>query len=237
MQKSALALLRPLTRVAARTSFRPAAAALSTSTAIHRPTASAQEPSPDKSERVCFACGQPGHAAHQCPNADNGYATAKAVDTDLDEFDDDDEFEVDDRKGRDVAKVHCLRCGQRGHYADDCPSSEIVCFNCSGTGHRSNECPNPRKTRDMSDVKCYNCDKDGHISRDCPEPRRERDRVDNRTCFRCGESASFSFFLPLLPFLPLSPSLFHSLATVFFCVVLTRSRGPPSGTMPDEPRL
>ncbi|KAK2410028.1 cleavage and polyadenylation specificity factor subunit [Trifolium repens] len=41
-------------------------------------------------------------------------------------------------------KLTCRRCGQEGHYVNDCQSPGTVCYNCQRPGHFSKDCKAPR---------------------------------------------------------------------------------------------
>ncbi|KAK2407619.1 cleavage and polyadenylation specificity factor subunit [Trifolium repens] len=42
------------------------------------------------------------------------------------------------------AKLTCRRCGQEGHFANDCQSPETVCYNCQRPGHFARDCKAPK---------------------------------------------------------------------------------------------
>ncbi|KAK2357014.1 receptor protein EIX2 [Trifolium repens] len=41
-------------------------------------------------------------------------------------------------------KLTCRRCGQEGHYVDDCKSPGTVCYNCQRPGHFARDCKAPK---------------------------------------------------------------------------------------------
>jgi len=37
--------------------------------------------------------------------------------------------------------TRCAKCGKMGHFACECPDSDVTCFNCRGKGYISTSCP------------------------------------------------------------------------------------------------
>ncbi|KZV87349.1 hypothetical protein EXIGLDRAFT_203993, partial [Exidia glandulosa HHB12029] len=181
MQKSAITrFLRhvPHASSSARTTLKTRVAA--SSRAIASATASVRT-----LERECFVCGQTGHPAHLCPSNPNANKPARTHENELDE--DPNAPSVWD-PDRGLKNAVCFLCKKRGHLAAACPTKARVCWKCNQPGHLAAYCTNPR---DPSTLKCYNCEGTGHRSRDCPEPRRpsvDGHQVDQRPCYRCGES-------------------------------------------------
>ena len=68
----------------------------------------------------------------------------------------------------------CFRCGNLGHFAENCAADEKLCYNCKQPGHQSNFCPQPRTTQSKQ---CYNCHGIGHVQSDCPSLRVARMRM------------------------------------------------------------
>ena len=81
----------------------------------------------------------------------------------------------------------CLKCGQPGHMAVECPNVEQNInfnnkyFKCgSMTGHFARDCPNPEN------VKCHKCGKPGHLVRDCPLNGSNNDMyMSSLSCHKC----------------------------------------------------
>ena len=99
-----------------------------------------------------------------------------------------------------VARRACYKCGNVGHYAEVCTSSERLCYNCKQPGHESNQCTLPRTTESMyheiknnfqtdngSAKQCYNCQGLGHVQADCPTLRINGAQGGSR-CYGCGQS-------------------------------------------------
>ncbi|PWN41516.1 hypothetical protein IE81DRAFT_324508 [Ceraceosorus guamensis] len=66
-----------------------------------------------------------------------------------------------------VRRRSCFVCGQLGHLAEACGSTERLCFNCSKPGHESSACP---EERTVATKQCYACGESGHIKSACPNP-------------------------------------------------------------------
>lgn len=77
----------------------------------------------------------------------------------------------------------CYKCGNVGHYAEVCSSSERLCYNCKQPGHESNGCPHPRTTETKQ---CYHCQGLGHVQADCPTLRLSGGATGGR-CYTCGQ--------------------------------------------------
>ena len=87
------------------------------------------------------------------------------------------------RDGR-IKRVMCYKCGEKGHYANRCPTKQggqdgcpaiscergnipQQCCNRSKSGHHTRRCPAKRSV-DMSQWSCYNCGKKGLLAEQCP---------------------------------------------------------------------
>ncbi|RXK42409.1 hypothetical protein M231_00399 [Tremella mesenterica] len=83
----------------------------------------------------------------------------------------------EDRPARERGRFSggCRRCGEDGHWAQECPQTEAsgrfgdsTCRRCGQEGHWARDCSNPRAGADRG---CFGCGETGHISGDCPENR------------------------------------------------------------------
>ena len=43
--------------------------------------------------------------------------------------------------------TRCGKCGKMGHFARECPDSDVTCFNYQGKGHLSTSCPYSRREK------------------------------------------------------------------------------------------
>ncbi|KHN95233.1 zinc knuckle domain containing protein [Metarhizium album ARSEF 1941] len=101
-----------------------------------------------------------------------------------------------------LSRRACYKCGNVGHYAEVCSSSERLCYNCTISlgadlsdgrtdelnagkqpGHESNGCPLPRTTEAKQ---CYHCQGLGHVQADCPTLRLSGNATSGR-CYNCGQ--------------------------------------------------
>ncbi|EGD89792.2 hypothetical protein H112_02266 [Trichophyton rubrum D6] len=81
-----------------------------------------------------------------------------------------------------LSRRACYKCGNIGHYAEVCSSSERLCYNCKQPGHESNGCPRPRTTETKQ---CYHCQGLGHVQADCPTLRLNGG-ASNARCYSCN---------------------------------------------------
>jgi len=87
----------------------------------------------------------------------------------------------------------CYKCGEAGHWANNCPNSEPVktkkeenkCYKCNQSGHWANNCPNSgstpaKSTFGSTENKCFKCNQSGHWANNCPndEDRDEEEEQD-----------------------------------------------------------
>ncbi|CAO1604729.1 gig suppressor [Xanthoria calcicola] len=82
-----------------------------------------------------------------------------------------------------LSRRACYKCGNVGHYAEVCTSTERLCYNCKQPGHESNGCPLPRTTETKQ---CYHCQGLGHVQADCPTLRISGAGTGGR-CYTCGQ--------------------------------------------------
>ena len=98
-----------------------------------------------------------------------------------------------------LSRRACYKCGNMGHYAEVCTSSERLCYNCKQPGHESNQCPHPRTTEskkrktvreersliDTTAKQCYHCQGLGHVQADCPTLRISG--AAGGRCYQCNQ--------------------------------------------------
>ena len=77
------------------------------------------------------------------------------------------------------ADATCMRCGEIGHWAEDCLATPGKCLRCGETGHWARAC-----TR----MKCGNCKELDHYAADCPKPT---------PCFNCGKLGHWAKICPI----------------------------------------
>lgn len=109
-----------------------------------------------------------------------------------------------------LSRRACYKCGNVGHYAEVCSSSERLCYNCKSystnyhnlasqevsiatrltpalgkqPGHESNQCPLPRTTEAKQ---CYHCQGLGHVQADCPTLRLSGAGAGGGRCYNCNQ--------------------------------------------------
>ena len=99
-----------------------------------------------------------------------------------------------------LSRRACYKCGNVGHYAEVCTSTERLCYNCKQPGHESNQCGQPRTTEGGTSPKihisqdltfgaakqCYHCQGLGHVQADCPTLRISGGAAGGQ-CYSCGQ--------------------------------------------------
>nr|XP_017239592.1 PREDICTED: uncharacterized protein LOC108212378 [Daucus carota subsp. sativus] len=61
----------------------------------------------------------------------------------------------------------CASCGK--NHSGVCNKPNVTCYRCGEKGHYADACPTKKIQRDQ--VKCFNCGKLGHMKKDCLAPR------------------------------------------------------------------
>jgi len=85
-------------------------------------------------------------------------------------------------------KKGCYKCGDAGHIAESCPSTDRLCYNCRQPGHESSACPSPRT---VNTKQCYGCGGVGHVQSDCATLKRGGGLTGGgggmgNKCYNCG---------------------------------------------------
>lgn len=87
-----------------------------------------------------------------------------------------------------LSRRACYKCGNIGHFAEACISSERLCYNCKQPGHESAACPQPRSSEAKQ---CYSCQGMGHVQQECPSLRVGPGAMGGGRpqggCFNCGD--------------------------------------------------
>ncbi|PHH76198.1 hypothetical protein CDD82_4109 [Ophiocordyceps australis] len=95
-----------------------------------------------------------------------------------------------------LSRRACYKCGNVGHYAEVCASTERLCYNCKQPGHESSGCPLPRTAESKQ---CYHCQGVGHVQADCPTLRLNGHAVGGTRCYSCGQMGHVARFCPSQP--------------------------------------
>ncbi|MCI47072.1 TIR-NBS-LRR resistance protein, partial [Trifolium medium] len=72
--------------------------------------------------------GRQGNKPYNCPQSNRGSNRSANQGT---------------RGNPDGEKGPCFKCGQEGHFANNCRNLEVICFNCQKPGHFSRDCKAP----------------------------------------------------------------------------------------------
>lgn len=95
-------------------------------------------------ELFCYRCGDQGHMARDCDQAEDGVHWDLMFAAKL--F-----FKIN---GKHLTHLFCS-----------------ACYNCHRSGHISRDCKEPKKEREQL---CYTCGKAGHMARDCDHANEQK---------------------------------------------------------------
>lgn len=89
----------------------------------------------------CFICGSQSHFAKKCPNDYNKFKNMKVFCENFEE-------------------IKCHKCGQIGHWKNECNLEKNACHCCGSLEHIKKNCPQINK-------QCFICGKTGHLKFKC----------------------------------------------------------------------